>query len=116
MLLAGLDPVALDFWAAKHVLVPTASSIGYDKTDSLNPENTESDGLGEAFGVWLGLTKDELLRSNYNVTMDENRMNIITKSSSTSSSSVSSPISGFEIIVMVLSLTVVIFLFLRRRR
>jgi len=115
MLIAGVDPVALDFWAAKHVLVPTASSIGYTETQTLNPENMEKSGLVEAFGVWLDLTKDELLRSDYNVTSDENRMNIITNSSSTSSSSASSLILGL-LILTVLSLTVIIFLFSRRRR
>ncbi len=116
MLIAGVDPVALDFWTAKHILVPTASSIGYDRTQTLNPENTEKRGLEEAFGVWLDLTKDELLRSDYNVTSDENRMNIITNSSSISSRSAGSPISGFELILTVLSLTVIIFLFSRRQR
>ena len=114
ILIAGLDPVALDYWAAKHVLVPTASSIGYDETQYLDPEKTERGGLEEAFGVWLELTKDEMLRNGCNVTSDENRMNVITNS--TSSSSSSSPISGFEVPITILSLAMISLLFLRRRR
>ncbi len=116
ILIAGLDPVALDYWAAKYVLVPTASSIGYDDTQSLQPDKTVRGRLEEAFGVWLELTKDEMLRSGCNVTSDENRMNVVTNSTSSSSSSSSSPISGFEVIISVLSLAIIPHLFSRRRR
>ncbi|MHA2244680.1 MAG: DUF362 domain-containing protein [Candidatus Hodarchaeales archaeon] len=116
MLIAGIDPVALDFWAAKNVLVPTASSIGYDNTNTLDPEYTGSSSLDETFGIWLDLTKDEILRSNYDVTADEDRMNLITNSTSTSSSSVSSPISGFDFTSTVLSFIAIILLFSQKRR
>lgn len=116
ILIAGLDPVALDYWAAKYVLIPTASSIGYDDTQALHPEKTERGRLEEAFGVWLELTKDEMLRSGYNVTSDENRMNIITNSTSSSSSSSSAPSSGFELTITVVGLVIIPLLLLQRRK
>jgi hypothetical protein len=127
-IIAGFDPVALDYWTAKYILVPTAKSIGYDDTHTLDPENTERSGLTEAFGVWLDLTKDEMLRSNLNVTIDENRMNIVTNSSSfgsniiTTSSSFSSQssntqTSGFETTFLtIFCLSLFFFTFLRKRR
>ena len=76
VLMASTDPVALDYWAAKHVLVQAASLIGYDDTHTLDPDNTERSGLREAFGVWLNLTKNEIVAGGYNVTTDENHMNV----------------------------------------
>jgi hypothetical protein len=127
-IIAGVDPIALDYWTAKYILVPTSRSIGYGDTHTLHPENTERSGLTEAFGVWLDLTNDEMLRSNCNVTLDENRMNIITNSSSfgsnitTTSSSFSSQTSntqtsGFEAdFLLVFCLSLFFFTYLRKRR
>jgi hypothetical protein len=117
MLITGVDPVALDYWATKNVLIQTANSIGYDNTHTLDPENKQKSGLEEAFGVWLRLTKEELLRSNFNVTTDENRMNIIINSSSSSSSSTSTPVSGFELtFVPIMTFMTVMVLFSQKRR
>jgi hypothetical protein len=76
VLMASTDPVALDYWAAKHVLVQAASLIGYDDTHTLDPDNTHRSGLKEAFGVWLTLTKNAIIAGGYNATTDENRMNV----------------------------------------
>lgn len=76
VLIAGEDPVALDYWAAKYVLIQTANLIGYTDTHTLDPENTDRSGLTEAFGVWLNQTKDELRRVGYDVTTNEDSMNI----------------------------------------
>ncbi|MFX0096085.1 MAG: DUF362 domain-containing protein [Candidatus Hodarchaeota archaeon] len=75
-LIAGRDPIALDYWAAKHILIPTAGLIGYDDIRTLDPNNSEKKGLDEAFGTWLNLTKNELVRGGYNVTTNEKQMNI----------------------------------------
>ena len=76
VLMASTDPVALDYFAAKHILIQAASLIGYGDTSTLDPDNTERSGLREAFGVWLNLTKNEIIRAGYNVTTDENYMNV----------------------------------------
>jgi hypothetical protein len=81
VLMASTDPVALDYWAAKHVLVQAAHLIGYSDTHTLDPDSTDRSGVSEeAFGVWLGLTKNEITAGGYDVTSDENQMNIYVKS------------------------------------
>ena len=125
MLMAGIDPVALDYWAAKHVLFQTASLIGYDDTHTLDPDNTERSGLREAFGVWLNLTREEIMRSGYNVTTEENHMNVYVYPESTSTSftisitstsTTNSTTPGFEFVGIILSLTTIYLLFLQKRR
>ena len=69
VLMAGLDPVALDYWAAKHVLVQAASLIGYGDTSTLDPDKW-------IFGRWLNFTKDEIIAGGCNVTTDESHMNV----------------------------------------
>jgi len=76
ILMASTDPVALDYWAAKNVLMPTAVINGYEDTHHLDPDNTESGGLTDAFGVYLNNTKHELIRNGYTVTTNMNRMNV----------------------------------------
>jgi len=77
VLLASTDPVALDYWAAKHVLMQAANLIGYNDTHTLDPDNTDRSGVDtEAFGVWLTLTKNEIIAGGYNVTTDENHVNV----------------------------------------
>ena len=81
VVMASTDPVALAYWGSKHVLQQTAKLIGYADTHTLNPDSTDSSGVwGEAFGVWLNLTKNEIEAGGYNVTTDENQMNIYMKS------------------------------------
>ncbi|MDH5793611.1 MAG: DUF362 domain-containing protein [Candidatus Bathyarchaeota archaeon] len=77
VLAASTDPVALDYWVAKYVLVETANLIGYIDTKTLDPSNTDKSGVsGEAFGVWLNLTKNEIIAGGHNVSNDENHLNI----------------------------------------
>jgi hypothetical protein len=74
--MASTDPIALDYWAAKYVLVQTAELNGISTVSSLDPDNTLRGGLSEAFGVWLPLTETELIQNGYTVTTDETRMNV----------------------------------------
>ena len=81
VLMASKDPVALDYWASKHVLMQTANLIGYTDTHTIDPDNTDRSGVsGEAFGVWLGKTENEIVDGGYPVTSDENKMNVYIKS------------------------------------
>ncbi|TRO51811.1 DUF362 domain-containing protein [Candidatus Bathyarchaeota archaeon] len=81
VLMASADPVALDYWAAKHILMQTANLIGHTDTHTINPDNTDRSGVsGEAFGVWLSRTKNEIVAGGYPVTSDENKMNVYVKS------------------------------------
>lgn len=76
VLMASTDPIALDYWAAKHVLMQTAELNGISSFSSLDPDNTQRGSLSEAFGVWLRLTETELIQNGYTVTCDETRMNV----------------------------------------
>jgi uncharacterized protein (DUF362 family) len=72
IIVAGRDPVALDYWAAKNILLPAAEKLGYRNTDSLNPDITR----GGSFGTWLRLSMKELQRGGYPSTLDLEGINI----------------------------------------
>ena len=93
VLMASTDPVALDYWAAKHVLMQTANLIGHTDLHTINPDNTDdrSGVSGEAFGVWLSRTENEIASGGYQVTSDENKMNVFVKSESPSITPTPSP-------------------------
>ncbi|MFW9904126.1 MAG: DUF362 domain-containing protein [Candidatus Thorarchaeota archaeon] len=135
-LLAGIDPIALDYWAAKHILIETAKLTGFNDTQTLDPDNPQRWGLNEAFGVWLNLTKEEIRRNGLNVTNDEKSMNIFvyedhspasssmssspsqvsTNSSMTSSTGPPNQAAGFGIVLLISSLTVMSLLVFKRGR
>ncbi|MFX0078467.1 MAG: DUF362 domain-containing protein [Candidatus Hermodarchaeota archaeon] len=77
IIMASTDPVALDYWAAKYVLMPTAEVNGHEDLRAIDPDNMERrTGLTDAFGVYLNNTKLELIRNGYTVTTNLNRMNV----------------------------------------
>jgi len=80
VLMASTDPVALDYWAAKNVLMQAASRIGHTDTHTINPDSTDKSGVSEAFGIWLSRTKNEINSAGYSTTIDENYMNVYVKS------------------------------------
>jgi hypothetical protein len=69
---ASTDPIALDYWAAKNILMPAAEAKGYKDLSSLDPDNS----LPGSFGHWLRLSMDEIRQERYRVTADENEMNV----------------------------------------
>jgi hypothetical protein len=69
---ASTDPVALDYWAAKNILMPTARHLGYRAVSSLDPDNVTS----HSFGQWLRLSMAELSRAGYQATVDGAGMNV----------------------------------------
>jgi hypothetical protein len=73
---ASRDPVALDYWAAKNILIPTARKLGYRDTDSMNPEATRAG----SFGNWLRLSMKALREAGYPVTLDLSKVNITVSS------------------------------------
>jgi len=66
------DPVALDYWAAKRILIPTARHLGHSAVSSINPDNTTP----HSFGYWLRLSMEEITRAGYQATVDEAHMNV----------------------------------------
>ena len=69
---ASTDPIALDYWSAKNILIPTAKEIGYTDTRSLDPDYKES----RSFGSWLLLSKEALNRAGYPYTMEDEKINV----------------------------------------
>jgi len=69
---ASTDPVALDYWAAKYILLEAAKKKGYSGLSSIDPDNT----AGGFFGYWLRLSMDEIKRAGYQVTVDEDYINV----------------------------------------
>ena len=81
---ASVDPVALDYWSAKHVLVPTAQYLNYTEYSSLDPDyepisehifypNVQQE---ESFHNYLELSMNEMKDAGLQVTMDESEMNV----------------------------------------
>lgn len=72
VIVASTDPIALDYWAAKNILMPAAGANGYQELSSINPDINSSG----SFGNWLRLSMEEIREAGYQVTADENRMNV----------------------------------------
>jgi len=74
---ASTDPVALDYWAAKYILMQAASRLGYRDLSSMDPDNTQAG----SFGYWLRLSAEALRRAGYFVAVDESRMSVYVRPS-----------------------------------
>ena len=75
---ASTDPVALDYWSSKNVLVQAASKIGYSDTHTLDPDSKNRKGVEtEGFGIWLSKTKDVLLKAGIQVTTNEKQIKVV---------------------------------------
>jgi hypothetical protein len=70
---ASRDPVALDYWAAKHILVQAAQNIGHSRASWMDPDNMSAPG---SFGKWLRLSMEEINQAGYQTTVDEAHMNV----------------------------------------
>jgi hypothetical protein len=64
---ASTDPIALDYWASKNVLIKTCIEAGNTQVSSMNPDKTR---FG-SFGNWLRLSMQEINRGGFNTTMVE---------------------------------------------
>jgi len=67
-----VGPVALDYWASKHILCRVCSDVLEMDTSTMDPDNT----VDRAFGDWLRLSMNELNAAGYSFTCDEDRMNV----------------------------------------
>ena len=70
MILASTDPVALDYWASKNILMEAAKKAGNNKYQSMSPDGTDPG----TFGYWLKLSMQELQKAGFQTTMDENKI------------------------------------------
>ena len=70
---ASTDSVALDYWAAKNILMPEAARLPGGRAASMNPDGTEPG----TFGHWLRLSMNELHSAGIPATMNESEMRVI---------------------------------------
>ncbi|MFW9844655.1 MAG: DUF362 domain-containing protein, partial [Candidatus Thorarchaeota archaeon] len=80
---ASRDPVALDYWASKNILIPTSEYLGYTDVTSIDPDYapvaTEfygEVGMDESFHNYLNRSKVVLENAGFQVTMDTAEMNV----------------------------------------
>lgn len=66
------DPVVLDYWAAKHIILQATRNKGYSNVTSMDPDSL----VQHSFGQWLRLSMNEINRVGYQTTVDENHMNV----------------------------------------
>jgi len=80
----SVDPVALDYWSAKHVLIPTAQYLNYSSYSSLDPDyepicehiNSPLTEQEESFHNYLERSMNVMKDAGFQVTMDEAEMNV----------------------------------------
>jgi len=69
---ASTDPVALDHWCSKYVLMQGAQQTGQQSVSVFDPDRE----VHGSFAQWLRLSMDELVAAGYRATVDEARMNV----------------------------------------
>jgi len=69
---ASVDPVALDYWASKNILMQVARENEYGDLSLIDPDNTEQG----SFGQWLRLSMEEIRKAGYQATIEESHMNV----------------------------------------
>ena len=78
---ASLDPVALDYYASKYILIPAAQAKGYTTYNSINPDYAGLvSGLDGSFHTYLVSSMNELNNHGFQVTMNEDEMNVYVSS------------------------------------
>jgi hypothetical protein len=75
VLIAGIDPVAIDYWASKYILMKLAAENGHSDLSTVDPEYCE----GASFGNWLRLAMVEINQAGHKVTIDEKKMNVFVR-------------------------------------
>jgi hypothetical protein len=69
---ASTDPVALDYWTTKHILLKAAQIKNHKLPLPMNPDDVN----GNSFGKWLNLSMHEIIKAGYQTTIDEDQMNV----------------------------------------
>ena len=69
---ASTDPIALDAWAARHILQEAYRKKTGDTSATMDPDNDQT----SSFGSWLRLSMEEMLRAGRLVNIDEKKINV----------------------------------------
>ena len=70
---ASTDPVAIDVWTTRHILIPEAERIPGGRAAAMDPAGTEPG----TFGHWLRLSLDEMLHAGFRFTMSEEEIFVV---------------------------------------
>jgi len=74
---ASTDPVALEYWIAKNVAIPTAIQKGYTYTSSMDPDfEPITQNLDQSYHHYLTASMNEIKKSGRQTTMLESEMNV----------------------------------------
>lgn len=74
---ASTDPVALEYWAAKHVAIPAAIQRGYSVYASIDPDYAPiKPGLTQSYHNYLMYSMNVIRNSGRQATMSESEMNV----------------------------------------
>jgi hypothetical protein len=81
---ASVDPIALDYWSAKHVLIPTAEYLDFTDYTSIDPDNDtihqnvyhQQIQQDESFHNYLERSMNVLKDAGFQATMNETEMNV----------------------------------------
>jgi uncharacterized protein (DUF362 family) len=72
MIVAGTDPVAIDYWSSKNILLRVTPDKTADDVKTMDPDYIAQG----SFGNWLRLAMKEITRAGYQATVDESKMSI----------------------------------------
>ncbi|MFV0402182.1 MAG: DUF362 domain-containing protein [Oscillospiraceae bacterium] len=73
MIAASTDPVALDYWCAKYVLMPAMAELPGQTGEAQSPDGSEPG----TFGYWLALTARELEQAGIPARMGDNNLYVV---------------------------------------
>lgn len=74
---ASKDPAALDYFAAKKILVKAAEEFHSEGISSMDPDSTAPGG----FGYWLLKSMEEINKIGFKATVDEKNINVFVRES-----------------------------------
>ena len=72
IIIAGIDPVALDYWSVKYILLQNWENKSGEVSVSMDPDNSDPG----FFGDWLRLSMNEIANGGHLVNIDESYMNV----------------------------------------
>ncbi|MCK5265493.1 MAG: DUF362 domain-containing protein, partial [Candidatus Thorarchaeota archaeon] len=122
------DPIALDYWASKFILIPTAEYLEFTECSSLDPDYAPLsdqyygiEEMDESFHNYLDRSRSVLAGAGFQVTMNTTEMNVFVEELSGTGTIPTSP--GFQIdplifavLIPVSAVLIVGAVFLIRRR
>jgi len=78
VIMAGKDPIAVDYWASKHVLLQVAQarssgSALYTIDPDFIPSNPN---IPSIFSNWIRFSMEEIKKAGYQTTLKEDEMNV----------------------------------------